>query len=255
VATLDRDGFDIHVESTGPTTEPALLFTHGFSATHQIWSTTTAALAGLHRCVSWDLRGHGASDTLDDADRYTSDLALDDIEAILDAGAIDRAVLVGHSLGGYLSLRFQRRSPERVAALVLVGTGPGFRNDEARSGWNDMCEAYAVGLESDNLDAFPTGSPEIDVESHRSPIGLVHVARRMLTQHDPAVLDHLPSIDVPVLVIVGARDRAFLSGSEYMARKIPDARHVVIDGAGHAPMLTDPDAFQREVRAFIEALP
>jgi pimeloyl-ACP methyl ester carboxylesterase len=251
VATLDRDGFHHAYEVTGPTDGPAILFTHGFSATGQMWSTTAAALADRHRCITWDLRGHGASDAPDGPDRYSPELALADMEALLDAAAVDRAVLVGHSLGGYLSLRFHRGAPDRVAALVLVDTGPGYRNEEARAGWNDMCEDFAVGFETNGLDALEAGSPEVAAASHRSATGLVHAARRILTQHDAAVVDHLPAIDVATLVVVGSKDRPFLAGSEYMAAKIPGATLVVVDGAGHAPMLTHPDTFQHELATFL----
>jgi pimeloyl-ACP methyl ester carboxylesterase len=83
----------------------------------------------------------------------------------------------------------------------------------------------------------------------------VHAARRILIQHDAVALEHLTSIDVPTLVMVGSDDRPFLASSEYMSRKIPGAHHVVIDGAGHAPMLTHPEVFQREVGSFLEQLP
>jgi pimeloyl-ACP methyl ester carboxylesterase len=152
-------------------------------------------------------------------------------------------------------MRFQHRFPARVAALVLVDTGPGYRKDEPRAGWNEMCEAYAVAFERDGLAGLASASPEVAAASHRSAVGLVHAARGILTQHDSAVVDHLPAIDVPTLVIVGSKDRPFLAGSEYMARKIPGARLVVIDGAGHAPMLTHPAEFESALRDFLDARP
>jgi pimeloyl-ACP methyl ester carboxylesterase len=112
-----------------------------------------------------------------------------------------------------------------------------------------------VQYETYGLDGLEKGSPEVAAASHRSAVGLVHAARRILTQHDAVALEHLTSIDVPTLVIVGSDDRPFLASSEYMSRKIPGAHHVVIDGAGHAPMLTHPEVFQREVGSFLEQLP
>lgn len=251
---LDRDGTLIHYESVGPRSAPAVLLSHGFAATGAMWSSTVAALASDHRCITWDLRGHGDSDSPDDPGRYTSDLALEDMEAILDAESVDRAVLVGHSLGGYLSLRFHHRWPGRTAALVLADTGPGYRNDQARAGWNKMCESYATALEADGFEGLPTASPELGRATHRRVDGLIRAARYLLTQHDQLVVDHLPDVDVPTLVVVGSEDRPFLAGSDYMAHKVPGARKVVIDGAGHAPMISHQQPFEQDLRSFLHSL-
>ena len=77
----------------------------------------------------------------------------------------------------------------------------------------------------------------------------------MLTQHDARVIESLPSVDVPVLVLVGADDRPFLGAAEYVAAKIPGAEHVVIPGAGHSSNTDQPELFNRHVLAFLERLP
>ncbi len=79
-------------------------------------------------------------------------------------------------------------------------------------------------------------------------------ARGLLTQRDGAVIDSLHSIAVPTLVIVGAKDRAYLAASEYMAEKIPDATQVVIPNAGHAVYLHQPDRFNETVGSFLERI-
>lgn len=251
---LDRDGTVIHYQSVGPPSAPAVLLSHGFSATSSVWSSTVAALAPEYRCMTWDLRGHGASDSPDEPGRYTSERALGDMEGILDAESVNQAVLIGHSLGGYLSLRFHHRWPGRVSALVLVDTGPGYRNEQARAGWNDMCESNATALEAGGLDGLPMASTELGGGTHRGVGGLIHAARHLLTQHDSLVVDHLPDVDVPTLIIVGSEDRPFLAGADYMARKIPDAHKVVIDGAGHTPMLSHQRTFATEVHRFLQTL-
>jgi pimeloyl-ACP methyl ester carboxylesterase len=227
-----------------------VLLTHGFRGTARIYDATVAALGPSRRCITWDVRGHGDSDYPDDPALYSVDLTVADMVAILDAAAVDRAVLVGHSMGGYLSLELQRRHPRRVAALVLADTGPGYRRDDARAGWNDLCESFARALETGGPDGLP-GSEEVDASAHRGVDGLVRAARGILTQHDAAVLDHLPAIDVPTLVVVGADDTPFVTATSYMAGKIPGARAVVIDGAGHAPMVTHGDEFNGELEAFL----
>ena len=159
----------------------------------------------------------------------------------------------GHSLGGYLSLAFHLAHPERVKALVLIDTGPGYRSPDGRAQWNRMVEGYADDLDERGLDAL-AGSGELLASVHRGASGLVLAARRVLTQSDASVVDSLPSIAVPVLVIVGENDKPFLAGSSYMADKIPDATLVVIPGAGHAPNITHTAEFDASLRTFLDRL-
>ena len=93
------------------------------------------------------------------------------------------------------------------------------------------------------------------VTRHRSARGLAHAARGMLAQTDARVIDGLPSIRVPTLVIVGDKDEPFLAPCEYMAKKIPGARLEVIRDAGHSSNLDQPDAFNRVLADFLDSLP
>ncbi|HET9692436.1 MAG TPA: alpha/beta fold hydrolase, partial [Acidimicrobiales bacterium] len=152
--TIDRDGVAIAYEVTGDGPGVPLLCTHGFSADRHSWAAVVEHCAAGRRCVTWDVRGHGCSDAPADADRYTPELTLDDMAALLDAVGAPRAVVVGHSMGGYLSLRFAAARPERVAGLVLVDTGPGYRNPEARARWNDMCATFAARIDERGADGL-----------------------------------------------------------------------------------------------------
>src|SRR2546423_8297755 len=149
---LDRDGVAIHYESTG--SGPAFLLTHGFAASSRMFASNVDALAKDHTVVSWDLRGHGRSAYPDDQSAYSAALTIEDMAALLDAVGAGRAVLMGHSLGGYLSLEFHVRFAERVAGLVLIGTGPGFRNDEARDGWDQCAATYSSRLHERGLEGL-----------------------------------------------------------------------------------------------------
>jgi pimeloyl-ACP methyl ester carboxylesterase len=156
-------------------------------------------------------------------------------------------------MGGYLSLEFHRAHPSRVAGLVLVGTGPGFRKDEARDGWNEVCDRYEHILSSKGFDGLGK-SAELDGSVHRGVDGLIRAAHGILRQRDAGVIDSLPSIAVPTLIVVGENDKPFLAGSDYMAAKIPGARKVVVEGAPHAPMLTHPEVFNAELGKFLADL-
>ena len=250
---LHRDRVDLVFNVAGARSAASpVLMTHGFAATSQMFAGNTAALAQNHLVITWDMRGHGRSSAPDDPSLYTVPLVLADMVALLDQLDLPRATLLGHSVGGYLSLEFALAHPDRVEGLILVDTGPGFRRDEARDGWNAMAERYATSLAERGLDGLPA-SAELRAGTHRTATGLIHFARGVLTQRDASVLNGLPSIDVPALVIVGADDSNFVAGSEYMAAKMPDARLIVVPDAGHAPNIDRPDIFDRRVQEFLAA--
>ncbi len=250
---IERGGVRIYYEDHGR--GPALLLSHGYSATSLMWSGQVEGLADDYRVLSWDIRGHGLSDSPAGVADYVEAEAVADMAALLDHCGIERAVVGGLSLGGYLSLAFHLAHPERVLALMLFDTGPGYKNDAAREGWNENAEALARAFEEKGLLALGTGA-EVRVSEHRSAMGLALAARGTLKQFDARVIESLPRIGIPSLVLVGANDRPFLAATKYMARKIPGAIHIVIDDAGHASNLEQPEAFNAAVRTFLEkALP
>jgi pimeloyl-ACP methyl ester carboxylesterase len=247
---LNRDGVNIYYEVTGR--GPTVLCTHGYSLTGHMWSATARALADRYQVVTWDIRGHGRSDSPPDPAAYSKALALGDMVALLDAVGADQAVLMGHSLGGYLSLSFHVEHAERIRALVLVGTGPGYRNPEARAGWNRQAEERARHFEQHGLAGLD--SPEAHGNLHRSAQGLALAARGILAQHDGLVIEDLVNIRVPTLIVVGADDTPFLGASEYMEKRIAGSRRVVLPSAGHMPNLDQPERFGAALEGFLDGL-
>ncbi|MEE8422251.1 MAG: alpha/beta fold hydrolase [Dehalococcoidia bacterium] len=248
---IDRDGVSVYYAAHGQGS-PVLL-SHGYGATSAMWEGQLGPLGGAHRIVTWDMRGHGETDSPDDQDAYTEDTAVEDMAAVLDAEGIDQAVVGGLSLGGYMSLGFYLKYPERVSALMLFDTGPGYNNPNAREEWNKTAVERAETFEQQGLDALGRGA-EVQVSHHRSADGLAKAARGMLAQFDARVIQSLDSIAVPTLVLVGAKDRAFLAATDYMEAKIPNAQKVVIDDAGHAANIHQPEAFNQAVGEFLGGL-
>jgi pimeloyl-ACP methyl ester carboxylesterase len=154
-----------------------------------------------------------------------------------------------------MSLAFYVAHPERVRALILCDTGPGYRNADARAQWNDFAFGMAKRLREEGLEAL-RGSAEIEATRalHRSAEGLAMAAEGMLAQFDSRIIDALPSIAVPTLIIVGEHDKRYFAGTDYMAAKIPGARKVVVPGAGHAANIDQPEFFNRTVREFLESV-
>jgi pimeloyl-ACP methyl ester carboxylesterase len=237
---IDRDGASIHYELFGNDGQTVLL-THGFSSSGAAFALNAQALVDAgYRVIIWDLRGHGSTDAGTDPSAYTVPLTLSDMGALLDEVGADDAVLGGHSLGGYLSLSFRTAHPERVRSLVLIDTGPGYRDDKARAGWNRFVDREAAQLAA--------------IHGEKVAARMMLTAEGILKQHDASVIESLSSIDVPTLVIVGEKDQPFRVGSSYMASKIADAELVVIEGAGHSPNVTHRDAFDAAMVKFLTRL-
>ena len=248
------NGIEIEYQDGGQGS-PVLLG-HGYSATGRMWDGQRAALGERYRIISWDMRGHGQTESPDDPAQYSAALTVADMRALLQHCGVERAVVGGLSLGGYVALAFYRAHPELVRALVICDSGPGYRNADARAVWNARAHERAAELESKGLEALAGRSREMReaMGHHRSAQGLAHAARGMLAQQNSTVIDSLPSIRVPTLVIVGDRDQPFLAPCEYMAKKIPGARLEVIPGAGHSSNLDQPAIFNGVLGNFLQSL-
>jgi pimeloyl-ACP methyl ester carboxylesterase len=250
---IDRNGVRIHYEVHGD--GPPLILTHGYSSTSAMWQDQIAPLSKHHKLVLWDMRGHGQSDYPEDPAAYSEAATVGDIRALLDEIGAQRAIVGGLSLGGYMSLAFYRAHPERVAALLIIDTGPGFKKDDAREAWNKRAYDTAERFEREGLAPLKSASPERSSVTHRDARGLALAARGMLTQRDARVIELLPAIKVPSLIVVGADDTPFLAASDYMAAKIPGAKKVVIPSAGHAVNIDQPRAFIDAVLPFFDGVP
>lgn len=204
----------LHVATTG--TGPALVLTHGLGDTSATWDAVVPALAEHHEVTRWDLRGHGRSATPAGPAAYSRDLAVADLLRVVD-GATPPVTLVGHSLGGYLSLIVALRHPDLVGRLVMVSSGPGFRRDDGRESWNRYVDRVARAM------PIP---PE---------------AGRLCHQPDAWAIERLPSLRCPLVQVVGGEDHRFHDGVAYVQRVLPESVAATVDGAGHHPQNTHPD--------------
>ena len=252
MAKLNRKGVNIYYEVHG--SGPVILLTHGYSATAQMWKGQIEPLTKKNTLVTWDMRGHGQSDYPADQAAYSEDATVGDMAAILDAVGAKKAIIGGLSLGGYMSLAFYRAHPERTNALLIIDTGPGFKKDDAREVWNKRARETGDRYDKEGLAVLKSGSAERAYAVHRSADGLANAARGMLAQKNSAVIEVLPNIKVPSIVIVGANDTPFLAASDYMATKIPGCKKTVIPGAGHAANIDQPQAFNEAVLGFLGGL-
>ena len=244
---LKRGDANLYYEDDGK--GPAILMTHGFVASTGMWDGQVEAFKDRFRLIRWDMRGHGQTECQDDQSAYGQDITVADMVAILDHLEVEKAIIVGHSLGGFMSLRLNVMHPERVSALVLQGCGPGYRSEDSRAKWNERVDGRAKTIIEEGYKALG-GAAEVPVSLQRSSQELAMAARGILAQVDAKVIDSLPHIDVPTLVIIGAGDSYYLQGSDYMANRIPGAEHVVVPGAGHGVNVDQPETVNKAYEAF-----
>jgi pimeloyl-ACP methyl ester carboxylesterase len=198
----------LHRESVRPVAGSTVVLSHGLGDDRSTWDELVPLLAARHAVVSWDLRGHGRSDAPADPDSYSPQAGIDDLLSVID-GAGGPVHLIGHSLGGLLSLTVALRRPELVRSLTLVASGPGFRDAGARAAWNSYVD--------EAVQAMPVPA----------------VAAGLARQDSSWVIDHLDELAVPLLVVVGERDRRFHGGASVLERRVPGCVCRRVAGAGH----------------------
>jgi pimeloyl-ACP methyl ester carboxylesterase len=208
-----------------------LIATHGYGDSSSVWLPLLAALGEIVRAPVeaqvWDLPGHGA--------RRADPLGPRDIDTVTEELRLRVAcsprppVLLGHSLGGYLSLRCALTTDAPVHAVILVSTGPGFRNPRARAEWNATMNRLT------------------------SALGLPAETAAIAYMTDDLVLVRLPEGRVPALVVRGAMDRPeYRAGGAVIAGRWPGARLVDLPGAAHEPHRTHPADVAGAVARFLE---
>ena len=265
---FEANGVRLYYEAAGRGS--TLVLAHGFACGLRMWDPQVQALARSFRVVTYDARGHGASDAPDDPAAYSPELAVSDLRALLDHLRVRRAVVGGLSMGGNVALHFALSSPERVSALIVADTGSGSgAGPEFAAG----VRASAAALEREGLERYTDSalrnpvfarcagqSPENErllrscLMNNRAR-GLAHTARGVVLRRPSlyALEPGLRALAVPTLLVVGEHDEGCTEVHRFMTGAIPGARHVVIPGAGHFPNLEDPKAFNRAVLAFLRS--
>ena len=273
ITTIDgvRLYYEHHPPGPSAPVRPTVIFSCAYCTTHENWRGQVAPLvAAGHPVVLWDLRAHGDSEAPDGATAYSMDHVVADLFAVAEATTPGVPfVAAGLSFGGLASLHFRVRHPERVAALVLIASGPGFKNAEAASAWAAQVERTASFLETRGFEAFVAGRAGATCIGRRPELPAAQAAARAIIAQRvpgiarfgrevsgpaPPVIDALAGMDVPALVLVGEHDQAFLRAGEVMAAKLPRARHVVIPDAGHIVNIEQAERFDRALLAFLGEL-
>ena len=252
MATVRSGDAQIYYEQHG--SGDAILFAHGAGGNAAIWFEQVAGFAGDHRCICFDHRVFARSPA-DPASISTPQLAADAL-AILDALEVDRAHLVGQSMGGFTSLRLLLDHPDRVRSLTLSATSGGLPNPDPSPAMRNLTSSSGRGTSG----VIATMSQATAADASR--LHLYEAINAFNTSFSweylrglrgPELAD-LAAINVPVLFIAGAEDPLFPSDllASYVPH-FPDARIEVVADAGHSPYFEQPRVFNRLLREFISS--
>lgn len=249
----------VHVEEQG--SGPAVLLLPGLFHPALSLAGTAAALAAAHRVLSVDPRGVGRAPLTGGgmADQVA------DIGAVLDAYDLDRAALVGHSLGAHAALRFAVAQPLRVRGLVLAGASALAESAQGAEVWGGLAQLIdALGLErvgpaivaqlyaADSLERGVEGEPRLIEELREIPVESIKAQLAAVAERE-TVEDQLASIVVPTLIVQGDLDAAVsLANAQLLAELIPNAELALLDDVGHMSAIEQPQRFTALVTAFFE---
>lgn len=256
---------DINLAYTDVGTGPPIVLIHGYPFNRSLWTEQTEALNSKYRVVAPDLRGFGESDSSEGT--ATMARMAEDVAALMDALAIEQAVIGGLSMGGYVALAFARMFPARVKALVLADTRAQADSEEGKQTRHQQAEkALSEGMAGIADAMLPklltpetvSKRPELvkrvrDMMLKTKPGGAAAALLGMAERDDQT--EFISSIRVPALILVGREDAITpVADSEKMQSRIEGSRLVVIENAGHVSNLEQTEQFNDALLGFLSTV-
>ncbi len=262
------DGVKLHYEETGSGTP--VVFVHEFAGDHRSWEPQLRYLSRRYRCIAYAARGWLPSDIPEDPEKYSQDRARDDILAVLDALSIDKAHIVGLSMGGFAALHFGLAYAERAHSLLVAGCGYGAERDQTEK-FRAETVTISNALQQEGIAAFAEryayGPTRVQFEG-KDPRGFAEF-KAMLAEHSatgsaltqikvqrerPSIYDledQLAALQVPTLIMNGDEDWPCVAPGLYLKRTIPSAGLLMLPNTGHAINLEEPAAFNAALADFL----
>jgi pimeloyl-ACP methyl ester carboxylesterase len=265
------DGVQLYYEEVGQGTP--IVFVHEFADDVRGWAAQVKFFARRYRTIPFNARGYPPSDVPDDPERYSQAQAAEDIKAILDHLKLERAHVVGLSMGGYAALHFGLRHPARALSLTVGGAGYGSVGADRAAFHKDTDHVIAQfeGGGMARVAEFYTRGPTRVQFMAKDPVGWREFYDRFASgstrghantmrgvqRRRPSIFeleDQLTTLEVPTLIMTGDEDEPCLEPALFMKRRIPTAGLVIIPNSGHAINLEEPDLFNRAVLDFLTAV-
>lgn len=261
------NGVRYHVEQCGDGFPLVLL--HGFTGAASTWKPFCPMWGNHSTLLMVDLIGHGETESPGDMARYDIKKAANDLKVLLDQLGIEKADMLGYSMGGRTAITFASMYPERIRKLVLESTTPGLENPAEREARIQQDHKLAMKIETERLEEFidfwesiPLFQSQLNLpaevrEQIRSqrlrndPVGLANSLRGMGTGAQPSWWDKLTTFDFETLLITGELDDKFCKIAADMALKLPNAKHLSIIDCGHAIHVEEREKFGTIVSEFL----
>ena len=269
MATLTADdGVKLYYEEAG--TGTPLVFVHEFAGDLRSWELQLQHFSRLYRCVAYNARGYPPSDVPQDIERYSQDRATDDIRAVLDGLSIERAHVVGLSMGAFATLHFGIRYPDRALSLTIAGGGYGAHPAQYEKFQTDA-KANAQVIRDQGMAHFAAtyghGPTRVQLKN-KDPRGFGQYARLLAEHSAPgsantmlgyqarrpslyALTEEMKRIPTPTLILAGDEEEPCLEVCLLMKRCIPKAGLAILPKSGHAINLEEPALFNRLLEDFL----
>jgi len=259
---IQANGINVSYLEEGTSTSLPLIFIHGFPFNKEMWSTQLTALSSSYRCIAYDVRGHGDSEA--GAAQFSIPQFADDLFSFMDALKIDKAIIVGLSMGGYIALHAIEKNAARIAGLLLCDTQCAADTQEGR----DKRKKTISFIQKNGLEVYSEESLKnlFAPASFQSKKEEVLFIKNTILDTKPenicltlqALADRketcttLKNIEVPVLILVGKEDKITPpEAAEKMHREIIGAEIGIIDGAGHLSNLENSEGFNERMKSFL----
>lgn len=267
IATTD-DGVSLHYEVTG--TGTSIVFIHEFAATSKSWEAQVRHFSRWYRCITFNARGYPPSQVPLEVTSYSQQRAVQDVIAVLDHAGVDKAHVVGHSMGGFAALHFGLDYPERARSLCVAGAGYGAEPAKQEIFKRETQNTAAMLLEQ-GIEAFAAkysrGPTRLSFERN-DPRGYAKFQKTLAMQsalglantqlgvqlHRPslyALMDKMAQLTLPTLILNGDEDSPCLGPALMMKATIRSAVMSVIPNCGHTINLESPNEFNRILGSFI----
>jgi len=262
------DGVRLYYEETG--VGETLIFVHEFAGDHLSFEPQIRFFSRRYRCLTFAARGYPPSDVPDDVERYGQKIAASDIIAVLDATAVDRAHIIGLSMGAFATLHAGLDFPERARSLTLAGIGYG-AEIERQAEFKELSEQAAQAFEQQGSKTFanvygasaarvqfqakdPRGWQEmVDGLAGHDPLGSANTMRGVQAKRPSlySLEDELRNIELPTLILCGDEDDHTLQPGIFLKRCISRSGLMVLPKTGHALNLEEPDMVNRALSEFL----
>ena len=259
------NGAEVHYIDVGASGALPIVLIHGFPFNHEMWQPQIELLKNNFRVIAYDIRGHGKSGISDG--QYMIEFFVDDLVGLLNHLKIEKAVLCGLSMGGYIALRTVERNPERVKALILADTQSKPDSNEAKLkraasigaikklGVKPYAESFVKAVFTTDSLTKKTATVEkiSQIIQMNSPLGICGALLALASRTDTT--EALSGIKVPTLILVGENDKLTPpSASQEMRSKIPKSEIHLIQNAAHMSNLENSDEFNKHVLNFLSKL-